>query len=473
MDERARTQGLAPDAAPDRAELLELASEAIRAAWSSFDQVRRSESVIDPALTARLADALPQQPGDPARAVQDATLVLDASVSPARPLNLAYVGSTGMAAGAVGDALAATYDVNLAGHSAAAAVLEDQTLRWTAEFIGHPRARGGFTSGGQVSNLSAILAARERAMPGSRTAGVPGSGGSVYCSTEAHQSIVRAAEVSGLGSTSVRRVAIDGERRMAPEALERALEHDRAAGVVPVAVVATAGTTLTGAVDPIEELLPICARHGVWLHVDGAYGLPAAATPGAARLFAGIDRVDSATLDAHKWLGVPKSCSVLLVQDEAWLEAAFAHEETYMLHRDGAPNPVDRTLEYSRPLRSLKLWLLFRIHGAAALRIWIQRGIDHAQMLTGLVDADPAFEALHRPMLSTLCFRHFPETGGDIDAHNLRLARAIQADGRVNLAPATIDGRVCLRVCFVNFRTTPADVQLAFDVARELGRSVG
>lgn len=472
MDERARTVGLAPDAAPDRAELLALASDAIREAWSSFDQARHSESILDDALTARLTEGLPESPGDPAAAIQDAVHVLDSSVSPARPLNLAYVGSTGMAAGTVGDALAATYDVNLAGHSAAAAILEDQTSSWVAELVGHPHARGGFTSGGQVSNLSAVLAARERALPGSRASGIPDRGGAVYCSSEAHQSIVRAAEVSGLGSDSVRRLPIDAERRMAPEALERAVEQDRAAGIVPVAVVATAGTTLTGAVDSIADLLTICERHGVWLHVDGAYGLPAAATPGAAALFAGIDRVDSATLDAHKWLGVPKSCSVLLVQDEAVLEAAFAHEETYMLHREGSPNPVDRTLEYSRPLRSLKLWLLFRIHGAAALRLWIQRGIDNVRLLTSLIDADPQFEALHRPMLSTLCFRHVPPGVHDLDAHNLRLARAIQADGRVYLAPASIDGRVCMRVCFVNFRTTADDVLLVLEVARELGARV-
>ena len=398
--------------------------------------------------------------------------MLDASVSPARPRYLSYVGSSGLAAGTVGDALAATYDVNLAGHSAAAAILEDQASRWTAQFVGHPHARGGFTSGGQISNLTAILAARERSMPGARVAGVLGRGGAIYCSSEAHQSIVRAADVAGLGTGSVRRLPLDGQRRMAPEALERALADDLAAGITPVAVVATGGTTLTGAVDPVADLATICEARGVWLHVDGAYGLPAAATATGAPLFAGIDRVDSATLDAHKWLGVPKSCSVLLVQDEAVLEAAFGHEESYLLHREGTANPVDRTLEYSRPVRSLKLWLVFRVHGAAALRSWIQRGIDNVRLLDALIAEDAAFEALHRPMLSTLCFRHRPAGVADLDAHNLRLAHAMQDDGRVHVAPATIDGRLCLRVCFVNFRTTADDVRMTLDVAREVGAMV-
>ncbi len=160
---------------------------------------------------------------------------------------------------------------------------------------------------------------------------------------------------------------------------------------------------------------------------------------------------------------------MLLVQDEAVLEAAFGHEESYLLHREGMINPVDRTLEYSRPMRSLKLWLAFRVHGAAALRSWIQRGIDNVRLLEELIGEDPGFQALHRPMLSTLCFRHRPAGVADLDAHNLRLAHAMQADGRVHLAPATIDGRVCLRVCFVNFRTTSDDVRMTLDVARELG----
>ena len=466
MNERPRP---AIDTALEREQLLALASAAITRAWDSFERARPNESVLDPALTVRLTEPLPELPGAADAAVDDAARVLDASISPARPLNLAYVGSSGLAAGLVGDALAATYDVNLAGHSAGAAILEDQASSWVAEFVGHPRSCGGFTSGGQISNLTAILAARERSLPGARIAGVLGRSGAIYCSSEAHHSIVRAADVAGLGTGSVRRLPIDDQRRMVPEALERALEDDLAAGITPVAVVATAGTTLTGAVDPIADLVTVCERRGVWLHVDGAYGLPAAATQTAAPLFAGIDRVDSATLDAHKWLGVPKSCSVLLVQDEAVLEAAFGHEENYMLHREGVINPVDRTLEYSRPMRSLKLWLAFRIHGAAAIRACIQGGIDNVLLLAGLIDEDPDFEALHRPMLSTLCFRHRPAGVSDVDAHNLRLAHAIQADGRVYLAPATIDGRVCLRVCFVNFRTTADDVRTALAVARELG----
>ena len=173
----------------------------------------------------------------------------------------------------------------------------------------------------------------------------------------------------------------------------------------PIAVVANGGTTLTGAVDPIAELADVCAKHDVWLHVDGAYGLPAAATEQAAPLFAGLERADSVTLDAHKWLGLQKSCSLVLMRKAGALEAAFGHEETYM-RREEVPNAVERTLEYSRPLRSLKLWLAFRTHGAAAFRGWISQTLELAQTLAGEVRDAPDFELLAEPTLSTVCFRH-------------------------------------------------------------------
>ncbi|HLM50179.1 MAG TPA: pyridoxal-dependent decarboxylase, partial [Solirubrobacteraceae bacterium] len=236
-------------------------------------------------------------------------------------------------------------------------------------------------------------------------------------------------------------------------------------------VVATAGTTLTGAVDPIAAVADVCARHGTWLHVDGAYGLPAAAAPSAARLFDGLSRADSVTLDAHKWLGVPKSCSVVLVRHAGALGAAFGHRETYMLGGEDRTHAVETTLEYSRPFRSLKLWLALRALGAAEYRSGIERTLGHARALAALVEADPAFELLNRPQLSTVCFRHRPagKPAADLDAHNLLLARAMQEDGRVYLAPALVDGRTCLRACFVNFRTKAEQVAVILDVARELG----
>ena len=455
----------------DRDAVLRDLSRHLTAAWTSFDRPRPAEPEIDRELLARLEASLPEAPGDTQAALDDAVHVLDASVSPSRPLFLAYIGSTGLEVGVLGSALSAAYDANLATAAGAADHVDRQAVQWVAEFIGFPLGEGTFTSGGQTSNLTALVAAREQAVPGAREHGLQGTRAAVYCSDEAHHSIARAVEVAGLGRRSLRRLPIDERRRMRVDALQDALREDRANGVTPLAVVATTGTTLTGAVDPLYAIADVCERERVWLHIDGAYGLPAAATERAGHWFEGLGRADSATLDAHKWLGVQKSCSLVLMRRRGPLRAAFGHDERYMLHDEDTANPVDRTFEYSRPFRSLRLWLALRVHGAAQFRAWIEGTLDNADRMAAAIEAHPAFELLHEPMLSTVCFRHRPGavTEDGLDEHNRRLALAMQRDGRIFLAPAELDGRTCLRVCFVNYRTTPDAVQAVLDVAGELG----
>ena len=449
----------------DREALLDALNVVVSDAWNSFDRPRPEEPALGADLRARLDDPLPDAPGDPREALADAAVVLDKSNSPARPLYLAYVGSTGLEVGVIGAALMATYDVNLAATARAADLVERQALAWVAELIGFPHAEGAFTSGGMTSNLTALIVAREGALPGVRTRGFDGRTGAVYCSREAHHSVLRAAEAAGIGSNQVRRLPIDAHRRLDPAEVEAAIVRDLEDGIAPVCVVANGGTTLTGTVDPLGALADVCERHGVWLHVDGAYGLPAAATERARHLFAGLERADSVTLDAHKWLGIQKSCSVVLTRRSGSLERSFGHEESYM-RREAEPNAVEMTLEYSRPLNSLKLWLALRTHGAAAFRNWISHTLGLAEALTDAIQADPAFELLHEPTLSTVCFRHVPPGVADLDAHNADLVAAVQADGRIFLAAADVDGVRCLRACFVNFRTRREDVDFAMDVLR-------
>jgi aromatic-L-amino-acid/L-tryptophan decarboxylase len=454
----------------DREGVLDELERVICEAWESFDAPRTAEPQLDETLIGRLDGPLPEESCDVEVALAEAARVLDASISPSRPLYLGYIGSTGLEIGVLASALMATYDANLAVAAGGADLVEEQTLRWVADFVGFPFAEGTFTSGGMTSNLTALLAARERALPGCRVDGLGDRKAAVYCSAESHHSVVRAVEVCGLGSSAVRSIPVDEKHRMRPEALEEALSRDVSAGVVAVAVVATAGTTLTGAVDPLDAVADVCERHGVWLHIDGAYGLPGAAVPSAAPLFAGLERADSATIDAHKWLGVQKSCSVVLLREKGRLQAAFGHEERYMLHEGDVANPVDRTLEYSRPFRSLRLWMAFRVYGAARYRAWIEATLANARLLADSLRESPEFELLHDPMLSTVCFQHVPPGADNIDAHNIDLAREMQRDGRVFLAPATVDGHACLRVCFVNFRTTPEGVAFVLEVVKELGR---
>jgi aromatic-L-amino-acid decarboxylase len=452
-----------------RSDVLAHAGRLIAEAWTSFDHARDGQPPIDDETRALFAASLPEGATPADHVLEDAARVLDESLAQPRPRWFGFVGSSGLEIGVIGDLLAACYDINLAIGTEAASHVERQALRWVGELVGYPGTGGACTSGGMLSNLTALAAARERVLPGSRTRGIFGTPSAIYCSEEAHYSVVRAAEVLGLGSDSVRSIAIDGARRMRPEDVARAIDADRAAGVTPIACVASAGTTLTGAVDPIGRLAAVCGPRGVWLHVDGAYGLPAAAAPSTRDLFVGLELADSVSVDAHKWLYLPKACGVVLVRDESALVEAFAHDESYMLHDENERHAVDTTLEYSRPFRALKLWLAFRTHGAGAFRDAIERNLEQARLLRSLVDAHDDLEVVGTPGLSIVPFRHLPRDGRDTDAHNLELARRLQADGRVFVAPALVDGNAVLRPCIVNFRTTDDDVRALVDVTCELG----
>jgi aromatic-L-amino-acid decarboxylase len=452
---------------------LEHAAALVARAWREFDQAREVESLPSESLLADLTGPLPQEPHDVIKSLDEAAEVLDTSLSQARPRYLAYIGSSGLEVGALADLLAHSYDINLALDARAASHLDRQALAWLAEFLGFPADGGSFTSGGTISNITALAAARERAIPGSRASGLNGHRVRVYCSREAHYSVTRAAELLGIGRDNVYDVDIDELRRMDATDLERQIDADIADGVTPIAVIATGGTTLTGAVDPLDAIADVCGPRGVWLHVDGAYGLPAAASQRSGFRFAGLDRVDSLTVDAHKWLFVPKACSAILVRNTRDLASTFAHDEDYIPHEQETLNAVDITLEYSRPLRALKMWLAFRVHGAQAFRDAIDRNLAEANLLYELAAANPEFETReHPPQLSIVPIRHVHPGCPDPDAHNDILCRAIQADGRVYLSPAVIDGHIWLRPCFTNFRTTEEDVRITLDVAAELGRGL-
>ena len=453
-----------------REEALERAATIVRDAWRSFDQARPGEPEIDQRLHELLRAALPEQGSSALAALDDAARILDVSIAQPRPRFFAFVGSSGLEIGVLGDALASCFDVNLAVWAGAASEVEDQAIRWVSEFIRFPAAAGAFTSGGTISNMTALAAARERALPGSRRSGMGDRKGALYCSQEAHYSVVRSAELLGIGSEWVRSLPQDDERRVVPEAVVEAIDADRAAGIAPVAVVATAGTTLTGAVDRIDALAEVCEARDVWLHVDGAYGVAAASAPSAGHLFDGLERADSVTLDAHKWLFLPKACGVVLVRRREDLHGALAHEEDYIPHERPDFHMVDITLEYSRPFRALKLWLAFRAHGAEAIRAAVERNLGQARLLYAELARHGDLEPLcGEPQLSVVPFRHVPDGVSDLDEHNARLVQALQDDGGVWIAPARVDGKVCLRPCVVNYRTTDDDVRALVDLTVELG----
>jgi aromatic-L-amino-acid decarboxylase len=461
---------------PDRDAVLNHAAHIVSRTWAEFDVARDTHPETSPELKRLLEQGLPQDPSDPIAALDIAAEALDSSLTQARPRYLAYIGSSGLEIGALGDLLAHSHDPNLALNAGTASDIERQAIAWLGEFLGYSNSQGFFTSGGTISNLTALAAAREQALPDSRRTGMGNHTLALYCSAEAHYSVTRAAEVLGIGGNNVRSIETDSQRRMNPAALAKSIDLDRRAGVIPMAVVATAGTTLTGAVDPIDQIADVCGD--VWLHVDGAYGLPAAGTKTAGWLFAGLDRADSMSIDAHKWLFVPKACSALLVKNPALLAKAFSHNEAYIPHEHGDTNAVDITLEYSRPLRALKLWLAFKVHGAQSLRDALEANLAQAQMLYSLAKEANDFEVLDStPQLSITPLRHIPTalaaaSKSQINEHTAALQLALVADGRIYISPAQIDGNTWLRPCFTNFRTTNEDVQVAFDVIREVSNSL-
>jgi glutamate/tyrosine decarboxylase-like PLP-dependent enzyme len=376
------------------------------------------------------------------------------------PTFFGYVQSPPAPVGVVADLLASAADQNLTSWRSgpAAAAVEHQTLRWLGEFVGFDEAATGIlVSGGSAANLTALLVAlRAVTGPGDDRRAMR-----VYASAETHFSVAKAATALGVG---LEPVAVDGDRRLDP-----------AAGLLPICVVANAGTTSTGAVDPLDAVATVAADAGVWLHVDGAYGAPAAADPACRQLFAGLHRADSLCIDAHKWLYAPVDCSALLLHDAAATARAFgAGADDYVRVLATQPTETfafwDHGLELSRRFRALKLWATLRFHGARRLAAAIGEDIRLAAHLAELVAAAEDFELLAGPGLSICCFRHAPTHVDEpaLDAHNERILQALQGDGRVYLSNATVDGRFALRACITNFRTTRADVEQVLTVVREL-----
>ena len=455
----------------ERRSVLDFLAHKMERIWSNFDSPREKEPEITSELKSLLSTNLPEVPSEITDVLGASVDVLEASIAQSRPRFLAYIGSSGLEVGAIADFLASSYDINQAVDSRAATMLEQQAAQWVGEFIGYSNGFGYFTSGGMVSNLTALATARSLALPNSRKSGIDREV-AIYSSFEAHYSVLRAVEVLGIGTDAVRSIPIDDRHRMRVANLRERIEEDLARGVTPIAIVATCGTTLTGAVDPIDEIAKIAKEKGIWLHVDGAYGAPAAGTS-KAPLFHGIDRADSVTIDAHKWLFVPKACSLVLMKNHESLAKTFSHHEAYMPHIFGDYNPVDLTLEYSRPLRALKLWIAFKTHGADAFRKAIERNIELAQLTYEIASQREDFRTLpHAPDLSIVPIQYQSPNHADSSALNALLCERIIEDGRFYISTAQIDGETWLRPCYTNFRTTENDVKALFDVIEELALRV-
>ncbi len=369
--------------------------------------------------------------------------------------------------GILGDFLASGVNV-FAGtwlQSAGPSTVELVVLDWFRQWVGYPgQASGILVSGGSLANLTAISCAQETKVGGRSESAV------VYVSTQSHSSVTRALRVLGFRPGQVRALPVDDRYRLRPDALAAAIEKDVRAGREPFLAIANAGATNTGAVDPLPELASVCAEAGVWLHVDAAYGGFAVLTERGRRWLAGIDQADSITLDPHKWLYQPYEAGCLLVREGPLLARAFHIMPDYL--QDTAVGGVevnfaDRGIQLTRSARALKLWLSLQYFGVEAFRSAIDRTLDLAVHAEERVRVSDELELLSPATLGVVCFRRRPaELGeeGTLERLNARLAGRLAASGEGLVSSTRIDGRYALRLCVLNHRSGPEDVErvLAF-----------
>lgn len=420
-----------------------------------------------------VAAALPAAPPERAEPLEDLLVDLDRTIVPGlthwnHPGFMAYFCSTSADPGVLAEFITAAFNVNcmLWRTSPAATELEERMVDWVRGFVGLPTTFAGVIQDtASSSTFVALLAARHRALPDVRREGLAAASGPgrVYGSALTHSSIDKAVIAAGLGHDNLVRVPVDESYALRPDALDRALREDEAAGRTPVMVCATIGTTSCASVDPIAAVVDVCAEHDVWLHVDAAYAGPAASLPHLRSRFEGWERADSIVLNPHKWMSVPLDCSVLMGRDLGEFRTSLALTPEYLASGDGATNLMDVGLALGRRFRALKLWFVFRRMGAAGLREMIERHCELAGSFAERVEAHPELALAAPVSFSTVCFRALPPSGDDEAGWNRRLLERVNADGRVFLSHTELNGRFTIRLVVGGIHTGPSHVDAAWD----------
>jgi aromatic-L-amino-acid/L-tryptophan decarboxylase len=416
-------------------------------------------------LLARLGDAPSETPSDPHQLLARlATDVFPSNLHVDHPRFFAFVPGPGNFVSTMADALASGFNVfngTWLGGSAAAAI-ELTVIDWFRRFCGLPDTAGGlFVSGGSAANLTALHAARVAKL-GDRIENAV-----IYFSDQTHYSVERALRVLGFGPAQCRKIPSDDRFRLPLDVLRGEIAADRKAGRRPFCIVANAGTTNTGAVDPLPELADLCAEENLWFHADGAYGAASVISERGREKLRGLDRVDSLSLDPHKWLFQPFECGCVLVRDAAQLKSAFQWMPEYMrdVHRHtDETNPGDYGVQLSRGFRALKVWLSMNTFGLAAFRNAVTRGFELAEFAERELRTRRGCEILSPAEMAIVAFRF-----GKEDALQTRLVEQMLADGFAFLTSTTLKGVTALRLCTINPRTTEEDIIQTINRLEEFG----
>jgi glutamate/tyrosine decarboxylase-like PLP-dependent enzyme len=432
---------------------------------------------------------LPDQ-GTAASALMEeiAPLIFENSLHNGHPRFLGYISASAAPLGALAELLAAAVNSNVAKWelSPVASEIETQAIRWIAELIGYPADCGGImVSGGNAANFHGFVAARQAVTRWDmRNEGLYGDSRKLtaYVSKETHTWIDKAAEICGLGASAVRWIETDNEQRIDLAALQKQVEADRRDGNLPFLVVATTGTISTGAIDPVRDMAKFCEEQGIWLHVDGAYGAPAACLDEAPDDLHALALADSVAIDPHKWLHSPIEAACILTRDPDALRNAFDFRPDYYRFNDEAASGIDyyqHGLQNSRGFRALKVWLGLRQAGRDGYSATIREDIALARLLFDTVDTHPDFEA-RSLNLSVTTFRYVPaelQNDGDaVDEYlnelNKTLLAEVQRGGQAFVSNAIVDGDYLLRACVVNFRTTESDIHDTIKIIAGIGKSL-
>ena len=419
--------------------------------------------------------AMPETSSDPREALKALTdITLANTCLNAHPRMWGYITGSPSPVGALADLVAASANPNVAGWNGApiATEIEHQAVQWISQLLGYSdNASGILTSGGNMSNFIGVLAARKaKANWDIRQEGIDGHGLVLYATRETHAWIEKAADLFGFGTQAIHYVETDARQRMDIDSLANHIRSDRNAGLKPFLVVGTAGTTSTGAIDPLLAIANICQKNDLWFHVDGCYGAPGVLAPHASDDLCGLRLADSLAIDAHKWLYVPLEAGCTLVRDSQHLTTAFSTNPSYYELGNDPHSVTDYYAmgpQNSRGFRALKVWMTLKQAGREGYREAITQNITQAARLYELLDQQDDFEATTLS-LSITTFRYVPR---DIDPAssdpnitnylnelNATLMNHIQRSGDLYLSNAVTDGTTLLRSCIVNFRTSNVDI---------------
>ena len=467
------TRRLEPDAT-ERRRLTELAVAHTEAFLALAPAAPTFVPATDVAATLETY-GIPRSPRDAAEVLDVVgRLIEQPGVATTSPRYVGYIPSGGLFTAAIADFVAAVSNryAGQASINPGASGLEHVVVRWLADVVGlGPSAGGVLTSGGSLGTLTAVVAARE-------AAGIVALGESrpvVYLGQNAHHSVAGALRVAGLGACTIRAIPSDARHCMDAEALARAVRADREAGLSPFLVVATAGTTNSGSVDPLERIGQLARREDLWFHVDGAYGGLFALSPLGREVLSGIELADSVVVDPHKTLFLPYGTGAVLVRDVARLQNAFTEEADYLAPRvpSEPASPADLGPELSRHFRALRVWLPLQLAGQDAFAAALTEKILLARHVHGELTRSPRIDAGPAPDLSIVTFRAVPTAPGDVDAATRLLAAELQQGGEAFLTTTRLDGKLVLRVAIGSFRTHLPDAQRVVDVIREAVESPG